>query len=114
MIMFPDFLFIDDSSVEFNRPDNLVRAEMGNGVFKSKVKQTIPTSRISFDVYTKRGNLGLFNKWLASLNWGADHFLMRSLVNGEIKKFRFIKSEFTWSSEGNLITTKFELEYYGD
>lgn len=111
---FPEFLFIDDSTITLTAIDNIIRSDMDNGMAKTKPNQSSPIYSISFSVFTHKENILEFNSWFRNIRHGALWFLMRSPVNGKMKKYRFRETQISWKKEGSLWGSNFELEYYGE
>lgn len=114
MMEFPDYIFIDDSTIEFSIRDNIIRSEMSNGMDKTKPRQSLTIQDIKFSVSMHRDSLNDFNKWFESLQFGSLFFLMRNPLMGNVKKYRFSNTEFSWKKSGNLYSSTFELESYNE
>lgn len=115
MTNFPDYIFVNDSSVRFLTVDNIMRSDMESGVAKTKPINSIPVSQITFPVSINRNDLASFYRWFSSdLNYGQRWFLMRHPIFGEVQRFRFLETRIEWEKIGTLLVSDFVLEAYLD
>lgn len=115
MIIFPDYIFIDDSTLEIIYLENILREEMSNGMAKTKVMQFSPIMNLFFEVSTHKGNLSKFNNWFRNeIRSGASFFLMRDPIDGEMRRYRFAETNISWKKDGTLFLSSFVLEAYGE
>lgn len=113
MIMFPNFVFIDDSSINFTRVQNSIRSNMEVGLPKTKKNQSIPSFILSFSASIHLDNSKNFFLWFdKDINSGNDFFLLRNPLTGVVEKFRFLNTEISWRKNGKILTSEFILEGY--
>lgn len=109
---FPSFIFIDDTSIEITYTENVIRIEMSNGMAKTKPMQSEPTMNLTFAISIHRGDMDSFNSWFKDIKFGDLWFLMRSPIDGMMKKYRLLSTELRWRKMGNLFTSTMRLESY--
>lgn len=110
---FPDYIFIDDSTLQRVTMDNVVKSEMEIGPQKSRPKQSVPMYQISMSVSICDDKLNTWRAWFRNeLGSGAYWFLMNDPFDGVRRRFRFVETEINWSKSGSLLQTGFVLEAY--
>jgi hypothetical protein len=112
---FPNYIFIDDSSLQRVTRDNLVKSDMEIGPQKSRPKQSVPMYQISMRVSICDDKLNTWRAWFrTNLGSGAYWFLMNDPFDGTRRRFRFVETELNWVKSGNLLQTSFVLEAYDE
>ena|SRR5690606_20765654 len=112
MISFPEYIFIDDSSLQRVSMNNVIRSEMEIGPQKTRAIQSIPLFQTSMNVSLCDDKLSNWKSWFSSIRYGQNWFLMNDPFDGIKKRFRFVDTEISWSKTGNLYQTQFVLEAY--
>lgn len=109
---FPNYIFIDDSSLSITVQDNVLRSEMEVGPQKTRPIACKPMTQISF--IARICGLTDFNSFKAwyktNLSYGSNWFLLVDPFDGTNKRFRFANTEFPWAKVGEIYTATFTLE----
>jgi hypothetical protein len=111
MTRFPRFIFIDDTTIEREQPQNILRSEMEVGPQKTKPIQSIPLFNISFEIALPFHRFKDYNDWFKSVRYGADWFLLRDPIDGALKRFRIVEYD-TFKKEGSLMRSRVKVEAY--
>lgn len=111
---FPNYIFIDDSSIEFATVDNVLRSDIEVGPVKTRPIQSRPMFNVKFDVSVCDEDFPKFKTWFASVKYGAYWFFMNHPLTGVNTKVRFLETQLTWSKVGSLFQSEFTLEGYDD
>ena len=111
MTKFPKFVFIDDSDLERDLAENIVRSEMEVGPQKTKPIQSIPLFNLTFAIAIPECRFTEFNNWFKSVKYGASWFLMRDPSDGVERRFRIVGAE-TFVKAGTLWRSKLTVEAY--
>lgn len=112
---FPDYIFIDDSTIGIGTVDNIIRSEMDSGLPKTKQRDSVLMLNVTFSATINRDDIADFYRWFQNdLEGGQRWFLLRNPVFGNIQRFRFSVTEFQWQKLGTLYGTSFVLEGYLD
>lgn len=114
MINFPNYIFIDDSTLERVSLNNVIRAETEIGPHKTRPIQSIPLFQCSMSVSMCDFKLLDWRMWWASIKFGSNWFLMDDPFDGVKRRFRFVETEINWKKTGNLYQTQFVLEAYDE
>ena len=113
ILNFPEYIFIDDSSLTQTFIDNVLRSEMEVGPQKTRPIACKPMVQISF---TARicgiEDFKSYKTWFKSISYGASWFLLNDPIDGEEKRFRFVNSQIQWSKNVEIYTSTFTLETY--
>lgn len=109
---FPDFVFIDDSSLTYTSLENVLRSQMEVGPPKTRPMACKPMFQISF---TGRicglTDFNRFKFWFKSeLQYGSNWFLLIDPFDGIEKRFRFVNTQFSWAKFDEIYTATFTLE----
>lgn len=109
---FPNFIFIDDSTIGTVYLENIVRSEMEVGPQKTRPMSCKPVFQISFTA--RVCGLEDFNRykfWFnQDLSYGANWFLMIDPIDGVEKRFRFAGTQIQWAKTNDIFTALFSLE----
>lgn len=109
---FPDFIFIDDSTLNYTPLDNVVRSQMEVGPQKTRPMACKPMFQIAFTA--RICGLQDFNRykfWFNNeLNYGSNWFLLIDPFDGVEKRFRFSTTSFSWSKFDEIYSATFSLE----
>lgn len=112
---FPDFIFIDDGTLNLTYADNVVRSQMEVGPQKTRPAACKPMFQIAFTA--RICGLLDFNRyrfWFNNeISYGSSWFLLIDPIDGIEKRFRFANTQFTWSKSNNIYTATFTLESFG-
>lgn len=113
MPKFPDWIFINDETLQRFEIDNLVKSEMEIGPQKTRPKQSVPLFNTTIDISFTEDK---YNDWITwkrdDLQFGASWFLMKDPFNGEKIKARIINNDSALQKKGNLIFTQLIIESY--
>lgn len=112
---FPDFIFLDDSSIERDQVPNVVRSDMDIGPAKTRPIQSVGFFNISFSVSICEDKLFDFRKWYnKDLKYGANWFIMNDPLDGVERRFRFLEYNNRWQKRGSILINRFTLEAYDE
>src|SRR5690554_3603115 len=115
MSNFPDFVFVDDTTLIRTSLVNTVRSEMEAGPDKVRSKQTIPMFNVTFVASLSSEDLREFRAWhLNVLRSGSGWFFMNDPFDGTRRRFRFLDEEIAWEKVGNLLQARLHLESYDE
>lgn len=111
----PDYIFVDDSSLQRKNRDNVLRSEMEVGPQKTRPIQSRPMFEVNFSVSICEDKLSAFNTWWREqIAYGAFWFRLNDPFDGETKRFRFTETVITWKKRGTVFESTFSLEGYDE
>ena len=111
---FPEYVFIDDSTLVYQGQDNVIRSQMEVGPQKTRPIACKPTSQISFTARVCGNNdFKSFKDWFKdSISYGSDWFLLNDPITGDEYRYRFANTGIQWAKSGNIFTATFNLETF--
>lgn len=110
---FPDFIFINDTSIQIGMVNNVYRSNMESGVPKLKQINSTSMFNLQFDVSIDASDLRNFYEWFNNdLSSGSFWFIMNHPLTGEKVRLRFAEYDFSWRKIGSLMVSSFLLEGY--
>lgn len=109
---FPNFIFIDDSTLSISYLDNVLRSEMEVGPQKTRPIACKPMFQISFTARVCGiADFNSYKSWYNSeLSYGANWFLMIDPIDGVQKRFRFANTQIQWAKSNDIFSSTFSLE----
>ena len=111
--IFPDYVFIDDSTLTKKIMNNVIRSEMEVGPQKTRPRQSTPMIQITFTATVCDTKLQDWFDWFSDdIAYGAKWFRMNNPYIGGKERFRFVETEINWTKLGSLHTANFTLEAY--
>lgn len=115
MPSFPDYVFINDQSLQRMDVPNILRSQMETGAEKTRPIQNIPMFRIQAEITICEDKITDFRTWYKnSLGHGAYWFLMNDPFDGTRRRFRFVEYNNNWQKRGTILTQTIILEAYDE
>lgn len=114
MMNFPNYIFIDDTSLQRVSMENVIRSEMEVGPQKTRPIQSVPLFQVSMDVSLCDPKLLDWRMWWRDIKYGSNWFLMNDPFDGTKRRFRFVETEISWTKSGNIYRSSFVLEAYDE
>lgn len=109
---FPSYIFINDSTIQKEIRNNVLRTEMNVGPSKNRPIQCRPMYDLTFNITFCDDKIQDFENWFqGDIGHGAYWFLLNDPISGESKRFRFTQPP-RLSKIGNIYTSNFSLEAY--
>lgn len=111
----PNYVFIDDTSLQRAQMPNVLRSEMETGPNKTRPIQSVPMFQIAMNIYICDDKLTDFRTWYRNeLKDGASWFIMRDPFDGTERRFRFVNYEYAWVKGGDVLSTQITVEAYDE
>lgn len=109
---FPDFIFIDDSTLNYTSLENVLRSQMEVGPPKTRPMACKPMFQIAFTArICGLEDFNRFKFWFKNeISYGAYGFLLIDPFDGVEKKFKFATTQFSWSKLDEIYSATFSLE----
>lgn len=111
--VFPNYVFINDSSLTRQIQDNVLRSQNEVGPNKTRPKSCSPIFQIGFQVTICEQDYQNFLTWFRSdISYGANWFLLPDPFDGVQKRFRFAETQIQFSKNNHVFQSNFLIESY--
>lgn len=111
---FPKWVFIDDSSLQRENVDNVLKSEMEVGPAKTRPIQSVPMFRISANISYCLDSDSQWRSWWRSIGFGSYWFILPDPFDGTKRRFRFVDTNIIWVKQGKNMSTSVILEAYDE
>lgn len=112
---FPDFVFVNDDSIQRQNVPNVLRSEMETGPQKTRPIQSVGFFNVQMEISICDEKLNDFRKWFnLDLKSGANWFLMNDPFDGVLRRFRFLTYDLNWRKRGDILAASVSLEAYDE
>jgi hypothetical protein len=111
--VFPNYVFINDSSLTRQIQDNIIRSDIEVGPQKTRPRQSKPMFNVSFLATICEGDFNNFLTWFRNnASYGSSWFLLKDPFDGVQKRFRFSNTQINFQKSNHIYQATFELESY--
>ena len=111
--VFPNYVFIDDSSLSRTVMNNVLRSEMDVGPQKTRPIASCPMVQVGFTATICEDSYKDWCEWFAKdISYGAKWFRLNDPFFGDGSRFRLVEPEITWIKRGTVYQASLVIEGY--